>query len=688
MLEKKLVLFRFAGLCLLLLLNSCKADDYQDITFFSDAFQTDRQYRIFLPENYDLDAEKRYPVVYYFHGWGGRYKWDNYDVTDDVFYPENGRKEPPFVMEWKKYVKHHDVIIVTWDGYEPNLHKGKKMREGIQYGNTSPYDYVRAHEKEDHHWGWDYRMYFRDLVKEVDNSFRTIADREHRAITGLSMGGLTSYYIAGQCKDLVSSVSSFDPADNYPLYGPKGHQVVFPILQLYRPLKGISVRLTMTDGDWLKYNDWELKQIFNAHNPSHFEFHLADYPDHWAADIEEQLDFHMIEFRKQHPLPDYWDHVCPAFPSFEVFGYKIDVQRTQPALTLMEDISPGHMKILARTFIPDGPIIEEETITISTSDIYSPNDSYQLITYNLTSNKIMKLSAKASAEGKLEFQLGGGGHLVGINGDGPGNGPKLRMVFNHNQEYFYFEKGKPCNMDFRLVNVGISEAENIEVTISSTHPYIDIENNTVQLEKIGPAGFIDIESPFKFKFNQYSDSSFVGEMLFKVKVNGVLSDTQRIMLFPTPESPYLAEDDMIVLDGRTVSDVPIYRQGPNIIQNQEISGGTGNGNGVFEPGEKALVYVRLPRGMGPNDINTFHRTCLINYFDEPYIRVEQLSYEEKLDQAASTSVATVLSFLKNAPKNYHPDLWFKVESLYNDKEDTTSNATIYAHQYDYRRARL
>jgi hypothetical protein len=75
-------------------------------------------------------------------------------------------------MEWKNYVKEHDVIIVTWDGYEPNLHEGKKMREGIKYGNTSPYDYVRAHEKKDHHWGWDYRLYFRDLVKHVDQNFR------------------------------------------------------------------------------------------------------------------------------------------------------------------------------------------------------------------------------------------------------------------------------------------------------------------------------------------------------------------------------------------------------------------------------------------------------------------------------------------------------------------------------------
>src|SRR5690606_528663 len=105
----------------LLFLFSCnKSEPYKDVSFFSDTFQTDRMYRIYLPKGYERNTNTRYPVVYYFHGYGGRYKWDSYDVEDDVNYPENGRKEPPFVMEWKDYVQNHEVIIVTWDGYEPN----------------------------------------------------------------------------------------------------------------------------------------------------------------------------------------------------------------------------------------------------------------------------------------------------------------------------------------------------------------------------------------------------------------------------------------------------------------------------------------------------------------------------------------------------------------------------------------
>ena len=100
----------------------------KDSAFFSQAFDTERWYRIYLPSDYNVNASKRYPVIYYFHGWGGRYKWDNYTLEDDPGYPGNGRREPPFVMEWRNYSQSHDIIIVTWDGYEPNLHPGKFNR--------------------------------------------------------------------------------------------------------------------------------------------------------------------------------------------------------------------------------------------------------------------------------------------------------------------------------------------------------------------------------------------------------------------------------------------------------------------------------------------------------------------------------------------------------------------------------
>ena len=39
-----------------------------DTTIYSPALDTDRDVRIYLPEGYDPDDSRRYPVVYFLHG--------------------------------------------------------------------------------------------------------------------------------------------------------------------------------------------------------------------------------------------------------------------------------------------------------------------------------------------------------------------------------------------------------------------------------------------------------------------------------------------------------------------------------------------------------------------------------------------------------------------------------------------
>src|SRR5207302_9031947 len=45
----------------------------------------------------------------------------------------------------------------------------------------------------------------RDLVRHVDSTYRTLADRRHRGIAGLSMGGLGGVAIALEHTDVVSA---------------------------------------------------------------------------------------------------------------------------------------------------------------------------------------------------------------------------------------------------------------------------------------------------------------------------------------------------------------------------------------------------------------------------------------------------------------------------------------------------
>ncbi|WP_460516027.1 alpha/beta hydrolase-fold protein [Cyclobacterium sediminis] len=681
----------FTQLLILLSFLACetpKTEPFQDIAFYSDAFATERNYRIYLPGDYAEQPEKQYPVVYYFHGYGGRYKWDAYDLEDDVHYPENGRLEPPFVMEWEKYAREKGLIIVTWDGYEPNLSPGKKEREGIPYGNALPYDYVRAHETEREHWGWDFSAHFRELVQHVDQNFRSIPDRSKRGITGLSMGGLTAYYVAGQNKDLVASVSAFDPANNHPYYGPKGKQVVFPILEMHRSLKGLAVRLTKTDGDWLKYNNWHMTQLFGSADLSHFETHTADYPNHWAADTEQQLDFHRNEFAKSPAIPAKWSHVNPGFDRFDQYGNTFEIKRESPALSLITHANANKIKLLSRTFIPDGPIVQEESIAVSTAGGYAPGENYLLRQFNLSTRAFEADSLiKADQEGKLAFPLSGGGHWLGINREAEPEA-QLGMVFPNNQEHFYFEEGKAESLPFSLVNIGNALAKEIEIIPISRHSDLQISPDKITISALAGKEAIDSKQAFQFTFGRYSDSSFVAGVDFVIRADQQVADTLRIMAFAAPKAIYSPKKDLILLDGRTVPEVPMYQQGMDSIVFKALTGGEGNGNGIWEAGEEVLLYLRLPQGLAPKDTNTFHPTYLLNHPAQPYTSVNNMHYLERQNQASATTELTPMTLSKDRLQNQTLDLWLRAESLYNNKNDSTSNATIYANQFHFRRVKL
>jgi hypothetical protein len=676
-----IILFLFS-----LLSTSLSAQE--DHTFFSKTFNTKRWYRIYLPADYKSNPDKKYPVVYFFHGWSGRYKWGAFETDFDAKYrkehnmPE--RKEPPFVDEWRRYTQNHDLIIVSWDGYEPLYEPGKLEREGIKYGHCTPYDFLRAHERGGKLRGLDYRQYFRELVSHIDSTYRTIADRAHRATTGLSMGGHMSYYIGGQSKDIISSVSAYCPADNLALFGPLGKQVAFPVLEMWRSLKGVPVRLTATDGDWLLYNDLEMKRLWENAGLTEFEFHMMHFPNHWAGDTDKQLDFHMKQFAKNLPVPERWNYVNPGFPSFELFGYRVEAKRSVPALMMFDHIKRGLIKAVSRKFIEDGPIIKDEIVKISSDLPYSA--SFQVSAFNLSDGDVYHPQIFETDGHKLGYELRGGGNVAAVSGGELGNKAIVRIVDKLNRDYLYFEKGRKNSLDIKIVNLGTEEAQKIKIRAFSQHPYITFSSDEFNIEHLGKGAVVEKNHAFDFIIDKYDVESSVGSILLEVSVNNVVADTQRVIFFSTPESPYISEDDFIILDGREVKNVPIYRQGWHDIVEETLSGGKGNGNGKLEKGEEALVFIRLPQGFTPEDSNTFHKTYLLNSSEYPQISVDKLRYDEKIRQAGATSVSSVVSVVDDLSKIDRYDLWFRVECLYNipaqpDKMDDG----IYARKYDYRR---
>lgn len=126
----------------------------------SEILGVEKQYAVYLPEGYDSSKEN-YPVLYLLHG-----------ATDTFMaWPERGEMlritdETLAVGDVRK------MIVVMPDA------SGKGERNA---GADMGYFNVK---------GWAYEdFFFQEFLPYIDGKYRTIASKEGRAISGLSMGG-------------------------------------------------------------------------------------------------------------------------------------------------------------------------------------------------------------------------------------------------------------------------------------------------------------------------------------------------------------------------------------------------------------------------------------------------------------------------------------------------------------------
>ncbi len=129
---------------------------------------------IYLPPGYDAHPEKRYPVVYLLHGFGGGYqpflKRLSFGRALDSLISRGALKE---------------MIVVTPDA--SNRLTGSFFRNSPVTGKWE--DFV-----------------VKDLVNFVDGKYRTIPSRKARGIAGWSMGGYGALYLAVRHPEMFSAV--------------------------------------------------------------------------------------------------------------------------------------------------------------------------------------------------------------------------------------------------------------------------------------------------------------------------------------------------------------------------------------------------------------------------------------------------------------------------------------------------
>jgi enterochelin esterase-like enzyme len=135
----------------------------------------DREVTVYLPPSYAADENRRFPVVYLLHGYGGR---DDTFTTRLANLQESGDR----LAAAQGF---SSAIVVTPNAY--SLHKGSMYSNSPTTGD------------------WE-RFVAEDLVAHIDGRYRTLADRMSRGLAGHSMGGYGAIRIGMKRPDVFFSL--------------------------------------------------------------------------------------------------------------------------------------------------------------------------------------------------------------------------------------------------------------------------------------------------------------------------------------------------------------------------------------------------------------------------------------------------------------------------------------------------
>ncbi len=147
------------------------------VLFPSKSTNTSRCAFVYTPPGYNKDTDKRYPVLYLQHGWGeDETAWSvqgHANLIMDNLVAEN--KIRPF------------LIVMTYG-----------MTNEVKFGGLASFK-IDSFQT----------VLVDELIPYIDANFRTLSDQPHRAMAGLSMGGIETRLITLANLDLFSHIGLF-----------------------------------------------------------------------------------------------------------------------------------------------------------------------------------------------------------------------------------------------------------------------------------------------------------------------------------------------------------------------------------------------------------------------------------------------------------------------------------------------
>lgn len=167
--------------------------------YFSKTTNHTRRIFVYTPPGYD-QGSLRYPVLYLQHGYG----------EDEAGWSEQGHEN--FILDNLIAAHKAEPMIIVNENGMTGVHFQPPPPPRPSSSPAPPPSRAVAQFFMDERYGALDAVISADLISYIDGHFRTIPDRNHRALAGLSMGGAQALRIGLNHLDQFAYLGVFSPA--------------------------------------------------------------------------------------------------------------------------------------------------------------------------------------------------------------------------------------------------------------------------------------------------------------------------------------------------------------------------------------------------------------------------------------------------------------------------------------------
>ena len=529
-----------------------------DSMHYSNVFGEIRNYRIFLPPGYFENPQKKYPVIYFLHGWSQRYFGDGGQA-----YAEFDKGNENTGDNIANFVSAHEVIVVKSDGYN----RGPDEKYYLRPYNIGPVETFRQ-----------FPLYYPELIDYIDTHYRTIADREHRAISGLSMGGFMTFWIGGKYPHLFSAAGNFCGSAEF-MVGPKNFPVEYRHIDMYKNYAGTNVRLNYGDKDFIRSYHQDMNRIW-PQVMDNYESKIYD-AEHSTCGLGEMFGFFLKTFEHPPARPQKWDHT-DVYPEFSVWDYHVSSDRNVPGFTILENVDKKGFRCSVKEFLPDGELMPFVNLSITTPAVYEKNTKYVINDVDTRNLKTFQDTILSDSAGRIQISINGSRQEIGINKMADKPKPNICIATVEIANMQWATTGKDVAVKIKLLNKGLSAGKNITAKLLATRSSANIKQSESEFGNIAVNETQVCKNPFMFSVE--NDSIEIEK--FKLTIQDE-NKNEWVEFFEIPLKKDAPEiKDFEIADGK------IFTVAKGGTDTETILLGSGNGDGVANPGESIVILVK------------------------------------------------------------------------------------------------